>query len=144
MEQFQRSPVRVLSAGVALLGAFLLYWGIMGIASVSYPPSVTVPWLDRALFAASRYVWVPAVGVFLIAGGLSPAIAVGARRSRIVRWVLGGVGVAVGCLGVFFTFVAINSVAGFVFLTPLFLAGVVLIGVALGGRGYVPRDLLPV
>lgn len=127
-----------------MLGAFLLYWGIMSIVSVSYVPSVTVPWLDRALTAVGRYVWIPAVGVFLMAMGVAPAIAGIARRNRIVRWALGGVGLAVGCLGVFFTFVAIDSVAGFIFVTPLLLAGVVLVGVTLGGRASIPRNLIPV
>lgn len=108
-------------------GLFLLYWGIMSIVSVAYAASVTVPWLDQMLLNISEFVWLPAAGVLLIALGVSPTIAPRARNSRIIRILSGVLGLGFLCLSGFFVFLTLSPFWGFVYISPLFVTGILLL-----------------
>ncbi|MCO8245784.1 MULTISPECIES: hypothetical protein [unclassified Haladaptatus] len=129
----------VLYGIVGIVGAFLLYWGVVSIMTTSYVPSVTFPWLDRTLTAVGQYVWIPAIGVLLLTVSVSPLVSVGARRSRIGRVTIGGFGVVLLGLGGAITALTISPTWGFLQFSPVVLTGVLLMAIAFGLQDQVSK-----
>jgi hypothetical protein len=128
---------------VGIVGALLLYWGLMSLMNPEYYASITVPWLDQTLRAASRHIWVLASGLLLLTVGLSPVITIGARSSHVAQVVIGVFGILFVCFGGIFTLFTLDRVAGVLFVSPLLLTGVILVAVALNVHGWVSMNTHP-
>ncbi|WP_135666892.1 hypothetical protein [Halorhabdus rudnickae] len=116
----------IASIGAVVGGLLIIAWGILSI--LSYPGyATTFRPLDTVLIALSDYLWIPAVGLCILSVGVAPLI-----RRRVTHnsvWTVGVTvcGVILLCFGGFLTLISVNSVAGLLYLSPLFLSGVVLV-----------------
>lgn len=143
MNESRWSASTVLYGIVGIVGAFLLYWGLMSLMNPAYYASITVPRLDQTLRAASRHIWVLAIGILLLTVGLIPVIVSVARSSHVAQIAIGGFGIILLCFGGFFTLLTLDPLTGIRYLSPLFLTGVVLITVALNVHGWVSMNTSP-
>lgn len=143
MDESNRSVLNVLCGITGLVGAFLLYWGVMSLRDPSYIPSVTVPWLDQTLTAVGSYIWIPAIGVFLILVGVSPVVASVVRSSRIAQIVIGALGIGFLLFGGMFAFITLSLVGGLIFVIPLFLIGMMLLVLAFSIRKSTLKNIHP-
>lgn len=124
--------------GTALGGVFLIGWGIASILAYPGYPTTVSP-IDTVLVSLSHYLWIPAVGFFVLSAGVAPLVR--ARATHDVAWAIGVTvfGAAALCVGGLLTVLALDSVAGLLYVSPLLLSGVLLV---LAGSADRVRDRL--
>lgn len=124
---------RLPTLAVALAGLVLLAWGV---ASIVLPVHyvTTVRPLDAVLVAVAAYLWVPALGLLLVSVAATPALH--ARTGRSTPWAVavGALGLVLVAFGLFLTAVTLNRLLGAIYVSPITLAGVLFVGVALHSR----------
>lgn len=129
-----RLSQRLASWGAILAGLVVLYWG--GAAELLPGPifaPATITWSKQLLATLGQYVWLPAVGVLLVGVCLSPAIAQQVRRNRLAQLAIGLVGLGlIGSGGVALE-ISASGLGEVVYLLPLFVAGILLVGLVLPG-----------
>jgi hypothetical protein len=127
-----RLSQRLVYWSAILTGLVLVYWGA-GAELLPGPllAPATVSWGKQLLTDLSQSISLPAVGVLLIVLGLMPAIAQQVRENRTARLGVGLVGLGViGGSWVGLEMPA-SSLGEVVYLSPLFLAGILLVGLVL-------------
>lgn len=134
MSEMNRFSQRLASWGAILAGLAFLYWG--GAAEFLPGPvfsSATVAWGNQLLVDLRQYVWLPAIGVLLVVIGLFPAIAHQVRRNRLAQFGIGLVGLSLIGSGGLVLGIPTSGLGEVVYLLPLFVAGILLMGLVLPG-----------
>lgn len=134
MNRTNRLSQRLASWGAILAGLGVLYWG--GGAELLPGPvfaPATVAWGNQLLTTLHQHVWLPAVGVLLVVIGLSPAIAQQVRRNRLAQLAIGLVGLGLIGSGGIILEIPASGLGEIVYLLPLFIAGILLVGLVLPG-----------
>lgn len=134
MNGTNRFSQRLASWGAILAGLAFLYWG--GAVELLPGPvftSATVSWGNQLLVDLRQYVWLPAVGVLLVVVGLIPAIVQQVRRNRLAQLGVGLVGLSLIGSGGLVLGIPASGLGEVVYLLPLFVAGILLVGLVLPG-----------
>ncbi len=130
MEKLNRYYKNISFILLIIVGIFLLWWGIRSIVSEPHVPSITVYWLDRSLTDINQYVWLPAVGVFLLTASISPVIAVMAQNNRVIRIVISVTAVGIIAVGGMLVIISLSRIWGIIYVSPVLLTGLLLLATA--------------
>jgi hypothetical protein len=114
-----------------LIGVVFLYWGAEEEIRPDRFIAPTVSWGNQLLTDMSHYVWLPAVGVLLIVFGISPLITRQVQGNRVVQFGVGLVGLSLIGGGAIFLGISASDLGGIMYFSPLFIAGILLVGLML-------------
>lgn len=127
-----RLSQRLISWSAIVAGIVVLYWGV--VAKLLPGPILapaTVAWGKQFLAVLCQYIWLPAVGVLLLVIGLFPAIAQHVRTNRLAQFGVGLVGFGLIAGGWLVLEIPADGLGEVGYLLPLFVAGLLLVGLVL-------------
>jgi hypothetical protein len=132
MSAENRLSQRIAYWSAILSGVVFLYWG-MGKEAISgrLIAPVVISQGNQLLTGLSQHVWLPAVGLLLIVLGVSPVITRQVRQNRIAQIGVGLVGLGLIGGGGIFLEIPTSNIGEIMYLSPLFVAGILLVGLVL-------------
>lgn len=129
-----RRHARTPSILLAVAGATIAAWGVVGVLAASPRPTGTV--LDSLLAPVARFVSPIGLGVLLMTGAALAADEPAADHRRPVRAVVAGTGLLLVLVGVVLTSITLNPLWGGLYIAPVLLTGMLFV---LFGTGHLKR-----